>query len=114
MSEMLQHHGAEAPPSLFLQDPEGRIDHDAGYFLNGAADPAGPDPQCLGTPWKIRRLRSGLGAGAAPAPSELALPKARVILATRGSAEKLAPGRLCGALAAIRSLDRSCSQGPGT
>jgi hypothetical protein len=35
------------------QDPDpGRIDYDAGYFANGSPHPNGPDPQCIGKPWK--------------------------------------------------------------
>ena len=46
------------------QDPDGHIDYDAGYFLNGTADPNGPDPQCLGKPWKNQeRRKPGCGLG---------------------------------------------------
>jgi hypothetical protein len=35
------------------QDPNpGRIDYDAGYSANGFPHPNGPDPQCVGKPWK--------------------------------------------------------------
>jgi hypothetical protein len=43
----------------------GYIDYDAGYSANGSPDPDGPDPQCVGKPWKDReavaRRRCGLG-----------------------------------------------------
>jgi hypothetical protein len=32
-------------------DRNGRMDHDAGRFAYGDADPAGPDPECVGRPW---------------------------------------------------------------
>ena len=28
------------------------MDYDAGYSANGSPDPNGPDPQCVGQPWK--------------------------------------------------------------
>jgi len=47
-------------------DGDGKMDYDAGFFANGFADPAGPDPQCLGTPrraWRDKEKggRCGLG-----------------------------------------------------
>jgi hypothetical protein len=32
-------------------DDDGRMDYDAGLFAYGDADPAGPDPECVGRPW---------------------------------------------------------------
>jgi hypothetical protein len=32
-------------------DGDGEMDHDAGLFAFGDADPAGPDPECVGRPW---------------------------------------------------------------
>jgi hypothetical protein len=26
--------------------------YDAGYFVNGSADPDGPEPYCVGVPWR--------------------------------------------------------------
>jgi hypothetical protein len=37
------------------------IDYDAGLSVDGSADPAGPDPKCVGQPWKNTE-RCGLGA----------------------------------------------------
>jgi hypothetical protein len=46
-------------------DGDGQIDYDAGLSANGSADSAGPDPQCLGSPWVIREAPvSGCGVGA--------------------------------------------------
>jgi hypothetical protein len=49
-------------PSYFTESPmcqdgrhndgDGKMDYDAGLSANGTADPAGPDPQCLGRPWR--------------------------------------------------------------
>ena len=51
------------------QDPDpGQIDYDAGLFANGVADLNGPDPQCVGTPWKNKEKTGTCGLG-----SELAL-----------------------------------------
>jgi hypothetical protein len=49
------------------QDPNpGKIDYDAGYSANGSPDPNGPDPQCVGKPWKNQERKPsntcGLGA----------------------------------------------------
>ncbi len=38
----------------FHNDGDGKMDYDAGYSANGSADSAGPDPQCVGMPWKNR------------------------------------------------------------
>jgi hypothetical protein len=35
-------------------DEDGQMDYDAGLFVNGSADPAGPDPQCVSRPWRDR------------------------------------------------------------
>jgi hypothetical protein len=35
-------------------DDDGLMDYDAGLFANGSADPAGPDPHCVGKPWRDR------------------------------------------------------------
>jgi hypothetical protein len=47
-------------------DGDGKIDYDAGLSANGSTDPAGPDPQCIGTPGKIGEAafpaQCGLGA----------------------------------------------------
>jgi hypothetical protein len=45
------------------QDPNpGRIDYDAGYSATGSPHPNGPDPQCVGKPWKkSERFPAGLG-----------------------------------------------------
>jgi hypothetical protein len=54
------------------QDPNpGHIDYDGGYSANGSSHPNGPDPECVGKPWKKQEqtsssYRCGLG-------SELAL-----------------------------------------
>jgi len=46
------------------QDPNpGRIDYDAGYSANGSPDPNGPDPQCVGKPWRNRESKSSCGLG---------------------------------------------------
>jgi hypothetical protein len=46
-------------------DGDGMIDYDAGYFANGAADAAGPDPQCAGRPYQNRETpKSGCGVSA--------------------------------------------------
>jgi thermitase len=48
------------------QDPNpGHIDYDAGYSANGSPDPNGPDPQCIGKPWKDQERKAsicGLGS----------------------------------------------------
>jgi hypothetical protein len=41
-------------------DTDGKRDYDAGYSANGSPHPSGPDPQCIGKPWKNREC--GLGA----------------------------------------------------
>jgi len=47
-------------------DGDGGIDYDAGLAANGSSDPAGPDPQCVGKPWRDREAAGsypcGLGA----------------------------------------------------
>ena len=35
-------------------DGDGKIDYDAGYSVHGSADPAAPDPECVGKPWQNR------------------------------------------------------------
>jgi hypothetical protein len=35
-------------------DGDGMMDYDAGYSVNGSADPAGPDPHCVDKPWRNR------------------------------------------------------------
>jgi hypothetical protein len=53
------------------QDPDpGLIDYDAGNFANGSPDPNGPDPQCVGKPWKNQERKSSAPCGLG---SELAL-----------------------------------------
>jgi len=45
-------------------DGDGVRDYDAGLSTSGSADPAGPDPQCVGRPWGIietSSLSCGLG-----------------------------------------------------
>jgi hypothetical protein len=36
----------------FHNDGDGKMDYDAGYSANGTADSAGPDPRCVGAPWR--------------------------------------------------------------
>jgi hypothetical protein len=60
-------------PSYFAENPfcqdginndpgyDSLMDYDAGLSANGSADPGGPDPNCVGTPWKNNE-RCGLGA----------------------------------------------------
>jgi hypothetical protein len=36
----------------FRSDCEDSMDYDAGHFANGSADPDGPDPYCVGGPWR--------------------------------------------------------------
>lgn len=43
-------------------DADGRMDYDAGLSVNGVADPAGPDPQCVGMPWRGSE-KKGCGLG---------------------------------------------------
>ena len=38
------------------------MDYDAGLSVNGVADPAGPDPECVGQPWK-KKEGKGCGIG---------------------------------------------------
>jgi hypothetical protein len=60
-------------PQFFTENPQcqdginndpgqdGLIDYDAGLSANGSADLGGPDPKCIGRPWKHNE-RCGLGA----------------------------------------------------
>jgi hypothetical protein len=47
-------------------DADGSMDYDAGLFRNGSADPAGPDEQCVGRPYRrcerVSCSNCGLGA----------------------------------------------------
>ena len=45
-------------------DGDGKMDYDAGLSANGAAHPAGPDSQCVGTPWVIVEALPTCGLGA--------------------------------------------------
>lgn len=40
------------------------VDFDAGLSVLGSADPAGPDPQCAGKPWRNRETPGSCGLGA--------------------------------------------------
>jgi len=63
-----------ALPSAQLEDPkcqdgtdnddDGKIDFDAGLAANGFPDPAGPDPQCVGMPWRDSEAPASCGLGA--------------------------------------------------
>jgi unsaturated chondroitin disaccharide hydrolase len=44
-------------------DGDGMMDYDAGLSVNGLADPAGPDPQCVGKPWRSRERKSTSSCG---------------------------------------------------
>jgi hypothetical protein len=60
-------------PASTLEDPQcqdgvdndgdGMIDYDAGLSANGSADPAGPDLQCEGYPYRISEAPSSCGLG---------------------------------------------------
>ncbi len=57
----------ESPPCQdgIDNDGDGMRDYDAGLSTSGSADPAGPDPLCVGRPWGIIETsspRCGLGA----------------------------------------------------
>ena len=39
-------------------DDPGHIDYDAGYSATGSAHPGGPDPQCVGKPWRNSERRA--------------------------------------------------------
>lgn len=48
-------------------DDDGQMDYDAGLSIHGSADSAGPDPQCVGRPWRGGEAKAtgyycGLGA----------------------------------------------------
>ncbi len=49
-------------------DGDDAVDFDGGRSVNGVTDPAGPDPQCIGRPWRNRETTHGCGIG-----SEIAL-----------------------------------------
>jgi len=54
-------------------DGDGMMDYDAGLFANGSADPAGPDPQCVGKPWRDREAPYSSGSYPCGLGAELAL-----------------------------------------
>ncbi|MCP5055786.1 MAG: PEP-CTERM sorting domain-containing protein [bacterium] len=45
-------------------DGDGKMDYDAGLSANGYADPAGPNPYCVGSPWRIFETPPTCGLGA--------------------------------------------------
>jgi hypothetical protein len=54
-------------------DADGMMDYDAGLSANGSADPAGPDPQCVGKPWRDREAPYSSGSYPCGLGAELAL-----------------------------------------
>jgi len=44
-------------------DGDGKMDYDAGLAANGTADTTGPDPQCIGKPWKNGEGTGSCGMG---------------------------------------------------
>jgi ELWxxDGT repeat protein len=57
--------GTESPECQdgIHNDMDLRIDYDAGLSRNGVADPAGPDPQCIGWPWRSAEQQGSCGLG---------------------------------------------------